>query len=186
MMKPTMMYTANKKRIFKNANGRMVTMNSQNTAVPAFLARNGKMVPLPPRKNTQSMKCNPCMMKAAVNKMKAVNSQLMANKNMKAAVNKMKAVHSQIMAKKNMKAVKKVNITPVMPEMLKNTATSFFNYNLRPIFISNRDRFFVRDGADKRYKPKARFERTSNGGLKKLTKVNMNRIPKEIRPARLA
>ena len=183
-MKPTMMYTANKKRIFKNANGRMVTMNSQNTAVPAFLARNGKMVPLPPRKNTQSMKCNPCMMKA---KMVSAAKEAISNPNkFNAAVKKMKIVHSQMMANKNMKAVKKVNITPVMPEMLKNTATSFFNSKKRAIFMSNRDSFFVRYGADKRYNPKARFERTSNGGLKKLTKVNMNRIPKEIRPARLA
>ena len=179
-MKPTMMFTANKKRIFKNSNGRMVTMNSNN-AVPAFLGRNGKMIPLPPRKNTQGMKCNPCMLKA-----KMVSVAISDPNKFKSAVKKMKIAHSKMMANKNLKAIKKVNITPIMPESFKNVATSFFNSKKRVIFMSNRGSFFRRDGADKRYNPKAIFERTSNGGLKELKKINMNRIPKKIRPARLA
>ena len=93
MMKPTMMYTANKKRIFKNANGRMVTMNSQNTAVPAFLAKGSKMVPLPARKTTQPKKCSPCMMKAKM-------VPVVSNTKFNTAVKKMMATHNKIMKTK--------------------------------------------------------------------------------------
>lgn len=162
MMKPTMMYTANKKRIFKNANGRMVTMNSQNTAVPAFLAKGSKMVPLPPRKNTQPMKCNPCMMKAKM-------VPVVSNTKFNTAVKKMMATHNKIMKNKNMKAVKKVNIAPNVVGQTK--VMNFLNYKKRVITIKNGKRGLI-----------ARYIRLPGGVIRKLGEADRNMIPKEIRP----